>query len=66
MCCHYYQKSYNLKGIKPINMIMQYIYAGTLIATFLLAMGNRPVGAKWKYMAGESLPHRTRRGVPRK
>lgn len=30
---------------------MQYIYAGTLAATFLLSMGNRPVGAKWKYMA---------------
>lgn len=33
---------------------MQYVYAGTLAATFLLSMGNRPVGAKWKYMAGES------------
>lgn len=32
-------------------MFMQYIYAGTLAATFLLSMGNRPVGAKWKYMA---------------
>ena len=32
---------------------MQYIYFGTLAATFLLSMGNRPVGAKYKYMAGK-------------
>lgn len=36
---------------------MQYTYAGTLAATFLLSMGNRPVGAKWKYMAGEQTSH---------
>lgn len=50
------QEQYKIKNIQVLNVGMQYLYAGTLAATFLLSMGNRPVGAKWKYMAGKCLP----------
>jgi hypothetical protein len=50
------QPAYGIKHVEILNMFMNYIYCGTLAATFLLSMGNRPAGAKWKYMSGELTP----------
>ncbi|KAG0144693.1 hypothetical protein CROQUDRAFT_659643 [Cronartium quercuum f. sp. fusiforme G11] len=38
------------KAIKIVNLLLQYLYTGTLIGCFILSMGNRPQGSKWKYI----------------
>lgn len=42
--------SFNFPSIEPVNAVMQYIYVGTVIASFLMSLGNRPQGSKWKYL----------------
>ncbi|KAM0790029.1 Chitin synthase, class 3 [Microbotryomycetes sp. NB124-2] len=42
--------AFNLKGINYANALVQNAYIGTIIACFILSMGNRPKAAKWKYM----------------
>lgn len=37
------------KGIHIVNIILEYMYVGLLVTCFLLALGNRPQGAKWFY-----------------
>ncbi|WAR55283.1 hypothetical protein PtB15_6B22 [Puccinia triticina] len=39
------------KAITIINTSLHYLYTGTSIGCFLLSMGNRPQGAKWKYIS---------------
>nr|AZQ26798.1 putative chitin synthase 1 [Ganoderma lucidum]QDK64616.1 chitin synthase [Ganoderma lucidum] len=41
--------SFNLKGIHVANIILEYFYLGLLIMCYILALGNRPQGAKWFY-----------------
>ncbi|KAH9919163.1 glycosyltransferase family 2 protein [Epithele typhae] len=41
--------SFNLKGIHVANIILEYFYLGLLILCYILALGNRPQGAKWLY-----------------
>ncbi|KAI0738834.1 glycosyltransferase family 2 protein [Daedaleopsis nitida] len=41
--------SFNLKGIHIVNVILEYIYLGLIILCYILALGNRPQGAKWGY-----------------
>ncbi|KAH8082444.1 glycosyltransferase family 2 protein [Cristinia sonorae] len=42
--------SFNLgKGIHILNLVLSYFYLGLLVMCFLLALGNRPQGAKWGY-----------------
>ncbi|GAA5864069.1 hypothetical protein JCM3774_006369 [Rhodotorula dairenensis] len=41
--------TFNLKGIKVVNVFMQYFYMGAVVACFLMSLGNRPKAAKWKY-----------------
>lgn len=42
--------TFNLgKGIHILNLILNYFYLGLLVMCFLLALGNRPQGAKWGY-----------------
>ena len=41
--------SFNLKGINIVNIILEYFYLGLLIMCYILALGNRPQGAKWFY-----------------
>lgn len=36
-------------GIHIVNLILNYFYLGLLVMCFLLALGNRPQGAKWGY-----------------
>ncbi|SPO20148.1 probable Chitin synthase 3 [Ustilago trichophora] len=43
--------SFKLRGIGVFNVFAQYIYLGTVVASFIFAMGNRPQGSKWKYWA---------------
>jgi len=31
-------------------MVVQYLYAGTLVSTFIFSLGNKPGPSKWKYM----------------
>ncbi|EGG10391.1 family 2 glycosyltransferase [Melampsora larici-populina 98AG31] len=38
------------KAVSIVNLLLQYLYTGTLIGCFLLSMGNRPQGSKWKYI----------------
>ena len=42
-------KSFNLNGIHVVNVILEYFYLGLLILCYILALGNRPQGAKWLY-----------------
>ncbi|KAK0544097.1 Chitin synthase, class 3 [Tilletia horrida] len=42
--------TFGLKGIGAFNVVVQYIYLGTVVACFIFAMGNRPQGSKWKYL----------------
>ncbi|KAK0529402.1 Chitin synthase, class 3 [Tilletia horrida] len=42
---------FKLKHIGLFNVVVQYIYLGTVVACFIFAMGNRPQGSKWKYLA---------------
>lgn len=41
--------SFHLGKIHILNVILEYLYLGLLIVCFLLALGNRPQGAKWFY-----------------
>lgn len=41
--------SFGLAHIGIANEVAHYVYIGTLIATFVLALGNRPQGSTWKY-----------------
>ncbi|KAL1946121.1 hypothetical protein VTO73DRAFT_15248 [Trametes versicolor] len=42
--------SFNLgNGIHVVNVILEYFYLGLLILCYILALGNRPQGAKWGY-----------------
>jgi len=43
--------TFKLKNIGLFNVVVQYIYVGTVVACFIFAMGNRPQGSKWKYLA---------------
>ncbi|CAH7686544.1 chitin synthase [Phakopsora pachyrhizi] len=43
------------KSITTINLILKYLYTGTLIGCFLLSMGNRPQGSKWKYIGAMTI-----------
>ncbi|GAC73708.1 chitin synthase/hyaluronan synthase [Moesziomyces antarcticus T-34] len=43
--------TFKLRGIGVFNVFMQYIYLGTVVASFIFAMGNRPQGSRWKYWA---------------
>ena len=43
--------SFGLHGIGIVNEILHFIYVGTLVACFILALGNRPQGSAWKYTA---------------
>lgn len=36
--------TFNFKGIKIANIILEYFYLGLLVLCFLLALGNRPQG----------------------
>ncbi|WFC97396.1 chitin synthase [Malassezia yamatoensis] len=45
------QPSFNLKGIGFVNEVLHFIYIGTLVSCFILALGNRPQGSAWKYTA---------------
>ncbi|KAK4051671.1 Chitin synthase, class 3 [Microbotryomycetes sp. JL221] len=47
--------AFGLKGIKYANALVQNAYIGTIIACFILSMGNKPKAAKWKYMTVMSL-----------
>ncbi|KAE8212026.1 hypothetical protein CF327_g4281 [Tilletia walkeri] len=42
---------FGLNHIGLFNVVVQYIYLGTVVACFIFAMGNRPQGSKWKYLA---------------
>lgn len=42
-------KSFNLRGINIVNVILNYFYLGLLIMCFILSLGNRPQGSKWGY-----------------
>ncbi|SCV73830.1 BQ2448_6260 [Microbotryum intermedium] len=42
--------TFKLRGIKYLNLIVQYAYQGSIIACFFLAMGNKPKSAHWKYL----------------
>ncbi|KAF8633773.1 hypothetical protein AX15_001279 [Amanita polypyramis BW_CC] len=42
-------ESFNFKGIRIFNIILEYVYVGLLIMCFLLSLGNRPQGSKWGY-----------------
>jgi len=41
--------SFNLKGIHVLNVILDYFYIGLILMCFILALGNRPQGAKIGY-----------------
>lgn len=43
--------SFGLHNIGIVNEVLHFIYVGTLIACFILALGNRPQGSSWKYTA---------------
>ncbi|CEH18098.1 glycosyltransferase family 2 protein [Ceraceosorus bombacis] len=44
-------KEFGLKGIGILNTGAQYVYLGTTISCFILALGNRPQGSPWKFFA---------------
>ena len=46
---------FKLKGIAAWNTIVQYIYLGTTIGCFILALGNRPQGSAKKYLLAASI-----------
>ena len=41
--------SFHLNGIHVVNVILEYFYLGLLVLCYILALGNRPQGAKWLY-----------------
>ena len=42
-------KSFGVPKIAILNEILHFIYVGTLVSTFILALGNRPQGSPRKY-----------------
>ena len=38
-----------ISSLHYLNVVLNYFYLGLLITCFLLALGNRPQGAKWAY-----------------
>lgn len=42
--------AFNLKHINILNGLVQYVYLGTTIGCFILALGNRPQGSARKYL----------------
>ncbi|TRM69546.1 glycosyltransferase family 2 protein [Schizophyllum amplum] len=42
--------SLGVEGIKYFNKLAQFILASTIVACFVCSMGNKPQGAKFKYM----------------
>ncbi|KIM36553.1 glycosyltransferase family 2 protein [Hebeloma cylindrosporum] len=44
-------RSFGLKGIGVVNLILNYFYLGLLMMCFILSLGNRPQGSKWGYTA---------------
>lgn len=36
-------------AVHVFNVILNYLYLGLVIMSFLLALGNRPQGSKWFY-----------------
>ena len=42
--------SFGLEGISYFNTVLRYYYIALLICCFLLALGNRPAGAKTWYL----------------
>ncbi|KAH0832244.1 glycosyltransferase family 2 protein [Lanmaoa asiatica] len=38
-----------ISSLHYLNLVLNYFYLGLLITCFLLALGNRPQGAKWAY-----------------
>ncbi|ORY83474.1 chitin synthase-domain-containing protein [Leucosporidium creatinivorum] len=42
--------TFKLNHIDIANTIVQSVYMGTVIASFLVSMGNRPKANRWKYM----------------
>jgi len=41
--------SFHIAGIKIVNLVLNYLYLGLLVMSYLLALGNRPQGSKWFY-----------------
>ncbi|KIM21150.1 glycosyltransferase family 2 protein [Serendipita vermifera MAFF 305830] len=41
--------SFNIPAIKIVNIILNYIYLGLVVMSYLLSLGNRPQGSKWGY-----------------
>ncbi|KAI0156754.1 glycosyltransferase family 2 protein [Xylariaceae sp. FL1272] len=39
------------KGSPIVNVILQYLYIAFVVLQFILALGNRPKGTKWQYIA---------------
>ena len=44
-------KAFGMAKIGILNEILHYVYIGTLVSCFILALGNRPQGSPWKYRA---------------
>jgi chitin synthase len=42
-------KSFGLKNIHVVNVILEYFYLGLLMMCFILSLGNRPQGSKYGY-----------------
>lgn len=40
-----------IKALKIPGLVLSYIYVALIMFNFLLAMGNRPAGSKWAYIA---------------
>lgn len=43
--------SFDIKGIKIVNTFVQYAYQGTVIASFIFSMGNKPKACVAAFMA---------------
>ncbi|CAE6435399.1 unnamed protein product [Rhizoctonia solani] len=41
--------AFKLRGIKYLNLVMQYGYGAIIVTTFLISMGNKPRATPWKY-----------------
>jgi chitin synthase len=44
-------KAFGLHGIVYANIVANYLYAATTVATFVFSMGNRPQPSRWQYMS---------------
>jgi chitin synthase len=47
--------SFNITGIRYLNITLEYVYLGALVCCFLLALGNRPQGSRGMYILIMSL-----------